>query len=423
MRRILSVTGNMLLLAAVAALAVVLVKYGGLRGEEPTPQVGVFQSPLGPTLPPAPLPPTPTPVPTVTPTPYVLPTVPGPFPPGPKVVYSENTHDGTVTFWVASAIAPAHRRPLVKVADPSDFGIGGILSHDGTMIAYDAMPAGAGHNRHLAELWVVNVDGSDHRMLANYVDLGGVNYPLWSPDDRYIAFRRQTAKDAPFTQMIVTVDIQTGGETMLVSADETAWLWPLDWSLDGRYLYYDWAASGRHELRSIDTLQDNAIASVIILPEFGSCLHLSPTGKELLCTVLEYRDPPSYAVVIIPIGPGPQRRIVGGASGETGYYEPIWNPNGQGITVNIPPQAEQHAELHIIDFKTREEQRIPSAEEEYIPRSWSPDGEWLAAQKASSPRGDLYLINRNGSPINRLPAAGAIIIIGWITGDLPAEIK
>lgn len=66
MRRILSIAGNLLILVAVAALAVVLVKYGERRGEEPVPQAGVFQSPLGPTLPPALLPPTYTPAPTAT---------------------------------------------------------------------------------------------------------------------------------------------------------------------------------------------------------------------------------------------------------------------------------------------------------------------------------------------------------------------
>ena len=80
MKRIWSVAGNLLILVAVAVLAVVLVKYGGLRGEQPAPQVGVFQSPIEGPSPPAPLPPhTPTPTATVvkaTKTPAVV------YPPG-----------------------------------------------------------------------------------------------------------------------------------------------------------------------------------------------------------------------------------------------------------------------------------------------------------------------------------------------------
>ena len=83
------------------------------------------------------------------------------------------------------------------------------------------------------------MDGSQDQLLATQVDIGRfVNYPLWSPDDQWIAFSRQTASEPPFVQTINALSLATGQELTLVSADDSTWLWPLDWSPDGRYFSY-----------------------------------------------------------------------------------------------------------------------------------------------------------------------------------------
>lgn len=392
MKRLLSITGILLdLLALIVLLLALALTFGGLRrGAEPVSWM--FQSPIEtptqppyppptptrpsskptpvtppPTIPPKPSPPTvtvtlppypppqtptppetpttvPTPQATVTPpapgTPTAVPTPPGPLPPGPKVVYSENLHDGTVLFWVASTVNPDLRRILTTIMDPTDFGINATLSHDQTRIAYTVLPSGVGHNHFAAELWVMNVDGSKRQMLADRIDIGNpLNYPLWSPDDRYLAFRRQTAKEAPFTQTINIIDVQSGEETILVSADETTWLWPLGWSVDGRYVYYKQGATDGVQLRRVDI--GNRVSQNVTLIEgaIPACHFFSPDRQWLLCTILQTRRPPSYAVITVPISPEPLRQIVSGASGETGYYQPIWGPGSQEITVNIPPAA------------------------------------------------------------------------------------
>lgn len=354
-----------------------------------------------------------------------MPTSPGPLPPGPKVVYSENLHDGTVLFWVASTVNPDLRRILTTIMDPTDFGINATLSHDQTRIAYTVLPSGVGHNHFAAELWVMNVDGSKRQMLADRIDIGNpLNYPLWSPDDRYLAFRRQTAKEAPFTQTINIIDVQSGEETILVSADETTWLWPLGWSVDGRYVYYKQGATDGVQLRRVDI--GNRVSQNVTLIEgaIPACHFFSPDRQWLLCTILQTRRPPSYAVITVPISPEPLRQIVSGASGETGYYQPIWGPGSQEITVNIPPAASVRAELRVIDVKTKHGRSLVSDEQDFfIPRTWSPDAQWLIAQKYSKPGGDLYLIARNGAQIQRIPATGAIRVVGWLTGNLPGETR
>jgi hypothetical protein len=136
---------------------------------------------------------TPTPI-LPSPTPEIIPTLSGPFPPGPKIVYSENIHDGTVTFWAASPINPAYRIPLAKGSDPNVFGINAALSPDGKLIAYTALPEWNDDNRLVADLWLVTTDGNEQRLLVEGADLGGPGYPYWSPNSRYIAFVRSLTR-------------------------------------------------------------------------------------------------------------------------------------------------------------------------------------------------------------------------------------
>ncbi|MBL7183112.1 MAG: PD40 domain-containing protein [Anaerolineae bacterium] len=373
--------------------------------------------------------PAPTPVPTDTPTvtpavpgtPTAVPTPAGPLPPGPKVVYKEYLQ-GAITLWAASAVNPELRRILTMIDDPSQFGVQVNLSYDETKIAYTALPPRRGYNHFAAELYLASLDGSQHRMLASQVDIGGfVNYPIWSPDDRSIAFRRQTAEDPPYTQMIAMVNVETGEERTLVSADDTTWLWPLDWSPDGRYLYYI-RGTVHSELWRVDITQGNTTEYVQLIWEGAAprCYFLSPDGQWLLCTVLEARNPPRYAVILVPTGPGQVEIIITGASDE--LYNPIWHPSGQEVTVNLPPQANEQAELRTINVQTRHERAIAFAEERiFVPRAWSPDGQWVAVQKFPGTNRDLLLIRHNGAQVHRISTPGGLEFIGWLSNDLLGE--
>ncbi len=484
MKRLLNIAGGLLGLLVLIALAGALaLTFGGLRkGAEPVSQT--FQSPIEtptqppypppltpthppskptpltppPTIPPKPSPPTvtvtippypppqtptppgtPTTVPspraTVTPpipgTSTAVPTPPGPLPPGPKVVYAEMALDGTTTFWAASAVNP-ERRQILTTAEPARFGVHATLSHDGSQIAYTFT---ASNNRLAGELWVVRLDGTEHRALASGIDVGRyVNYPIWSPDDRYLAFRRQVyrqaAKTFPYDQTISIIDVHTGEEIPLVDMpvsnleeDYRLWISPLDWSPDSRYLYYQLGATGHVELWRVNILNRSS-EYVGTIAEGGAprCYFFSPDGQWLLCTNQVVREPPQYAVILVPTGPGPIETIISGASDE--LYNPIWHPSGQEVTVNHPPQANERAELRTINVQTRHKRAITFAEEGiFIPRAWSPDGQWVAVQKFPGTNRGLLLISHDGIQVHRISTAGGLEFIGWFTGDLPGETR
>ena len=484
MRRLVSMAAGLLSLLALGALVFSLaLTFGGLS-REAKPASQALQSPIEtptrppypppatpthppskptpitppPTIPPKPSPPrvtvtlppypppqtptppetptvVPTPPATVTPptpsTPTAVPTPSGPLPPGPKVVYAETAPDGTLTFWAASAVNPERRR-MLTTADPARFGVNATLSHDGSWIAYSFTPT---NNRLAAELWVVRLDGTERKRLTSGIDVGRyVNYPIWSPDDRYLAFRRQVYRQAgktfPYDQIISIIDVHTEEEISLVEMpvsnleeDYRLWISPLDWSPDSRYLYYQLGATGHVELWRVNILNRSS-EYIGTIAEGGAprCYFLSQDGQWLLCTNQVVRKPPQYAVILVPTGPGQIKTIISGASDE--LYNPIWHPSGQEITVNLPPQADEQAELRTINVQTRHERAITFAEEGFfIPRAWSPDGQWVAVQKFPGTNRALLLISYDGVQIHRILTAGGLEFIGWFSGDLPSEAR
>ena len=341
--------------------------------------------------------------------------------------------DGTVTFWAASAVNPELRK-ILTTAEPARFGVHATLSNDGSQIAYTFTPS---NNRFGAELWVVGLDGTERRSLASGVDVGRyVNYPIWSPDDRYLAIIRQVSETPPqlspfpYTQTISSIDVYTGEEIPLVEAnvpsheeEHALWISPLDWSPDGRYLYYRLGTAGHVELWRVE-VSSRSREYVRTMSEQGAprCYFFSPDGQWLLCTVLETRDPPQYAVTLVPTGPGQVETIVSGASDE--LYNPIWHPSGQEVTVNLPPQANEQAELRTINVQTRRTRAIAFAEKElFVPRAWSPDGQWVAVQKFPGMNRGLLLVSHDGTQVHRISAPRELEFVGWLSGDLSSEAR
>ena len=482
MKRLLSITGSLLALLALIGLVLILaLTFGGLR-RNAEPVSWMFQSPIEtptqppypppappskptpvtppPTIPPKPSPPTvtvtfppyplpqtptppetpttvPTPRATVTPpvpgTPTAVPTPSGPLPPGPKVVYAETAPDGAITFWAVSAVNPERRR-MLTTADPARFGVHATLSPDGNWIAYTFTPT---NDRFAAELWVVGLDGTGRKRLASGIDVGRyVNYPIWSPDDHHVAVIREVFETSPqlspfpYTQTISLINIDTGEETPLVKAhvpsiEEEARrnIFPLDWSPDGRFLYYRLGATDHVELWRVDAITHTR-EYVNTISEQGAprCYFLSPDGQWLLCTVLETRDPPQYAVALVPTGPGQIEALIGGA--HDALYNPIWHPGGQEVTIVLPPQASEQARLQTINVQSRARSTIAVAEEGvFVPRAWSPDGRWLAVQKFPETYRSLFLLSFDGAQIQQIQTTGGIEVIGWITADLPAGTR
>lgn len=383
----------------------------------PAPAAERPTQPSAPSQTPAPAA-TPSPAPTATPA--AVPPSSLPSPAEVQAVYAE-TLNGSITLYAASPADPEQRRILTTV-ESARFGIHAALSHDGSQLAYTFANTS---NQFARELWVVRIDGSDRRQLASGIDAGRyIHYPIWSPDDRYLVFSRQSAREAPYTQTIASVDVQTGAETTLVeqaipSFEDESRLYTalLDLSPDGRYLYYQMGTMKQVEIWRVE-LATHARERLRVIEEGDGprCYFISPDGQWLMCTLLVSRQPVQHAAILAPTGPGQIETLISGDP--NGSYNPIWGPGAQEVTVAVPAQANAPSELRAIHVQTHESRTITTAQDDlFIPAGWSPDGQWLAATPFSQMGRSLLLISQDGAHMKRIQSSGGLRFVGWLTGD------
>lgn len=336
------------------------------------------------------------------------------LPDGLKVVFKEQSN-GRVNLWVASVMQPELRRRLLTLDDPTEFGIHISLSHNKTKVGYTVLPAGYGHDRLNAELRLVDLATGQQDILATQVDIGSyVNYPLWSPNDEFIVIRRQVTNQSYFSQTLNMIELETGEEALLVASDTNSWLWPIDWSPDGRYLYYT-KVEQTTELWRVD-IQTRLTEYVNTISEGlpNRCYFFSPDGEWLLCTIQTERDPSQYAVVLISTTSETKRVLISGASDE--IYNPIWYSDGQAVTVNLFSTEEKQAYLRVLDLDNDLSSWTVTTmpESMLIPLSWSPDGEWVAIDKFPGRNQSIWLVSQNGADIRTISTSGGIDFVEWL---------
>jgi len=386
----------------------------------PSPLIVGTSTPILPAYPPPPLPTatlqsTPSAIP-ATEQPTEIPTA-ATLPPGINLLYKE-LQGASVVIWASSASEVKFRRPALTLVDDSHFGIRVSISHDSNRIAYTKLPTGRGDNPLAAELWITGLDGLDPKLVASQVDIGRyINYPLWSPDDQQIAFSRQSSLEAPYTQSIVIVDTATRKEQTLIAVDDPDWLWPLDWSPDGKYFYYMLGRESQFELRRIvlDQVGLSETIHFIVAEMPPRCYFLSADGSYLLCTVLQARKPIDYAVIVVPAQKNePIEVLISGARDE--LYNPIWGLDSQEVILNIPSEdSGWRSELRSISLRDRQ-QRILAISQSgpFIPQSLSPEGRWIVVKKLTDRGSELLLISHDGSKTSNILSTSDLEFIGWL---------
>ena len=399
MRRILNVTGNLVFLVAVAVLAVVLLKFGGLRGEQPAPQVGVFQSPIeGPPPPPS----LPTATVVGTPTATVIPT------PGPTPLITDTPVLPTST----PSLPPVQMKPdgiraedikivketlLVTQQDGLSDGYGAIWSPDSSRLVFAKGTGSYVRPREngtpvtgaqmVTEIWITDVKGVFQRRLATGIPSG------WSSEGNWVFYTRLLTADLDVqTEEQRAINVDNGTEKVLIDA----------------YAYKNWSEI------SNAVVWTSGEKAIMVLNNFLYLVDLNSNTKEQLTDikVVAYGpNPPSVSpdggkLAFVEKGTA-NLWIMDLHSKElrllTKYFTDArwgvgWSQDGQRIAyTTTPPQSDPW--LHIAATDGTAETKIPVAPG-FIPYCvWlSPDGNVVFLAWHTS----IYVVNVDGTHLREL---------------------
>ncbi|NOK63045.1 MAG: hypothetical protein GFH27_549319n91 [Chloroflexi bacterium AL-W] len=342
-----------------------------------------------------------------------------------KFIYSELTAE-SIDIWATEVLHPEQQELLLSIPRHAGFGIRAALSHDQTKIAYTTQPPNVGDNRYLAELWVLDINTQQTQKLAEQVHIGRyMHYPLWSPDDRWIAFDRQTSVDFPYEQDIAVVNVQTGEDITLVSkssinTDESSanYMTLVDWDPNENSLYYKQMNEGQAELWRINVPQNHSGEYINTITDDGArCYFISPKGQFLLCSTIQ-----SSNEIIVVVSTNKKETPIMLDNLPYEFSTPIWNTDGTGIIYGFPAQGDQEAGIQSIQTDIGVTASIHTFQfdksEKFAPRSWSPDEQWLAGYLISEEGRTLAIVDPDGQLMTRLADREGREFIGWLTKDM-----
>ena len=279
-------------------------------------------------------------------------------------------------------IADADGKNLYKLRLPTteDDVIWGLLglswSTDGTEIAVAgwAFPQPPG-DPPSADIYAINVESGEARKLTNSPDTSKYEV-AWSPDGTQIAFVALNT-DPPDYWDVYVIDADGSNQRLLVSVLETNWLQQISWSPDGKKLMYVSLVVageiGKHygEIYIVD-VEDGTITNLTNTPDIDDCDPAwSPDGKRIafssgLAKQIYTMDVDGSNVVKL-------------TDEDVKCYEPSWSPDGKKIVfrdgkVQRPGGGEQGWDsIFILDVDSRQVvDLIATGRGDYCRPMWSP---------------------------------------------------
>jgi Tol biopolymer transport system component len=248
-----------------------------------------------------------------------------------------NYQSGNVQFAIAdtgAAIWSAGSEDRLRVTptwygkDGSDGGpilppgteVGGLdLSPDGTRLAYETDPAGAGAGQR--DIWVLDLEQGTQVRLTFDEDAA---QPAWSPDGRRVAYGRPVDRALPAEEReIVWRSADGSGETeLLVRCD--GFCQPGSFSPDGKVLAYQRFGKETRgtDLWVVPVGRPDAARAWSTETESESDPAISPDGRWLAYQSLGSANP---VVIVRPFPEGPGRWQIGQGD------HPVWSRDGREI--------------------------------------------------------------------------------------------
>ncbi len=245
-----------------------------------------------------------------------------------------------------------------------------------------------------SELYVVNSDGSEKRLLARLRSSIGNTFAAWLPDGQTIAF-------ASYSRVLF-VNADGSGQRNITRELGLSQL-PV-WSPDGHRIAL---VRGRGN-KSADIYVMNADASGLRrLTRSGASLYpiWSPNGRRIafMQVPLVRKHPPVWRLevwVMNADGSG-QRRLARGVPS-------AWSPDGQRLAFTTDPG--RSSEIYVMNADGSRQRRLAQNTVNETGATWSPDGQKILFVRARrGTRGkvsDIYVMSADGSGQRKLAERG-----------------
>jgi len=258
----------------------------------------------------------------------------------------------------------------------------------------------------LRRLVVRDLDSDEETTVADSLPLQ--TYPglfSWSSEGKHIVYMAiADPTQIPVRARIQSVDVATGMQTVL--AEDQLGFHPA-WSPDGtKIAFVGWIGepdeSGQQESELFVMDRDGSnLQQLASRPGPDLSPRWSPDGRRIAWSGYGPEDEPSRLFMV---------DVESGELTELGLgSDPIWSPDGSRLLFVQEEQKpgvitfKPNSEVFVLDVETGEQLNLTNnIVPEYWP-TWSPDGSRIAfVSERDSPRGDIYVMNADGSDVKRL---------------------
>jgi Tol biopolymer transport system component len=271
------------------------------------------------------------------------------------------------------------------ILPPGDSAKGVSRSPDGRLVAFWTIGGGQSH------LWLIGVDGRDRRELASDLSLGWTNgIDVWSSDSRFLATEVSLGSDA----RIIVADVVTGAARVVTPPGLIAHN-PL-WSPDDRWIAFTEETNG---MRSVAVIRTDGSGKRTISGDIvgvagpdtwstdGTWIYFDANS-----TLGNRRDNGVYRA---NVAGGFSQLLIGNGLALDAAYAPASSPDGTLIVFIVPRSDRQAFDLYIANSDGSGSHRLL---ERATHDGWSADGhyiltEWTPADQA----GGLAVITPDGS--------------------------
>lgn len=330
------------------------------------------------------------------------------LPSGPKFVYREfgATADA---IWAALAEDPSQRALLARVEHAAGWGIRASLANDGSRLAYTARAANTGNG----ELWVMGLDGSGQRLLAQGADFRIA--PVWAPDGSAVAF----AREAGAGPSLVQVDL-AGREGTLVAGGALG-LYPIGYSPDGATFYYAQVTAAGTDFGAVSLANGSARLLAHVSDSIARDWRLSPDGQSIAYLAPQVAGGRvSYRAFVVPAGGGGPLALASAQAGAGDHFGPAWHPNGREVTLGRAAAGGASALEMVAAASGDRLQALAGPSRGFdVPVAWSPDGRYLVVRSfegdsASNPGRERDVVISASGQRRQIPTEGDGEFTGWL---------